>query len=307
MDIRAYLQALRTALAGCDPALVQDALAETEATYRSQRDRLAWSEPLLGPAEASRRVLEALGDPGERAARFRERDQVVAQALGPIPAAPVSSAQAAQAEPDPAPRPWPSFFGIFLDGRAYTTLAYLLLGLITGTFYFAWTLTGISLSIGLLILIIGIPIAAFFLGSIRALGLGEGRLVEALLDVRMPRRPPLLPEGRTWMERLGGLFKDGYTWKCLIYFMIHFPLSLFTFCLTFTAVSVSLCLVAAPILAWVLHVPFMVWGGTEIQAPLWAVLLLPLSGFLGLLGTLHLGMAFGRLHGGLARALLVDR
>lgn len=299
MDIRAYLQALRTALAGCDPALVQDALAETEATYRTQRDRLAWSEPLLGEAEAARRILEGLGEPGDRAARFRERDQMVAQVLAPAPAVP--------ADPEPAPRPWPGFFGVFVDARAYTTLAYLLLGLFTGIFYFVWTVTGISLSFGLLILIIGIPVAAFFLGSIRALGLGEGRLVEALLDVRMPRRPPLLPEGRTWLQRLGGLFKDGYTWKCLAYFMIHFPLSLFTFTVTFTAVTVSLCLVAGPIAAWALHEPFVVWESTVIQAPFWAVLFLPLGGFLGLLGTLHLGLAFGRIHGALARALLVDR
>ncbi len=51
--------------------------------------------------------------------------------------------------------------------------------------------------------------------------LAEGRLVEALLDVRMPRRPSLLPEGKGWMERRKNLLTDGHTWTNLLYLVLH--------------------------------------------------------------------------------------
>ena len=58
--------------------------------------------------------------------------------------------------------------------------------------------TGLSLSLGLLILIVGIPLTVLFFGSVRGLALLEGRLVEALLGERMPRRPRYTDRSRTW-------------------------------------------------------------------------------------------------------------
>jgi len=78
---------------------------------------------------------------------------------------------------------------VLADPRAYTALLYMLLSLATGTLYFTWAVTGISLSLGLAILIIGIPFAILFFASVRGISLVEGRVVEALLGERMPRRP----------------------------------------------------------------------------------------------------------------------
>lgn len=300
-EIRPYLQSLRKAMEGCDPALVQDALSETEARYRLERERLAWAEPLLSGPEAGRKVMEALGDPGERAQAYRQREQVVAEAMGAPPAA----GAAAAAEPV---RPWPSFFGVFGDARAYTSVLYFLMALATGIFYFTWAVTGLSLSLGLLILVIGIPVTVFFLGSARALGLGEGRLVEVLLDVRMPRRPPLLPEGKRWLDRLAGLFTDAYTWKCLAYLLIHLPLGIIGFLLVFSGLFLSLTLLGAPLAHWVAHVPILIATETvEVFVPTWALILGPLGGVLGLAGTLHMAMGLGRIQGSLARRMLVNR
>jgi len=297
-EISTYLQALHLALAGSDPALIQDALSETETWYRNERQKLAWSEPLLSDAEALARLLAALGPPEERAASCRERERVVAEALGPLRVEPA-------APEEPAPRPWPSFFGVFLEPKAYTSLVYLLMGLVTGILYFTWAVTGLGVSLGMLILIIGVPLLVLFLGSVRALGLGEGRLVEALLDVRMPRRPPLLPEGKRWMDRLLGLFVDSYTWKCLVYLLLHLPLGILYFTLAVTGLSVSLALIAAPLAHAIWHVPVVVVLSQEYVLPLWIMVLLPVGGILGLAGTLHMALGLGRLHGRLARALLV--
>lgn len=302
-EINAYLQSLHLALAGSDPALVQDALAETEARFRKERERLAWAEPMLSGPEAVARILASLGNPEERAETYRQRERVVAEALAPAPYAP-------PAEPgeEPAPpRPWPSFFGVFLDPRAYTSLVYLLMAMFTGIFYFVWAVTGLSISLGFIILIIGLPLLVLFLGSVRALGLGEGRLVEAMLDVRMPRRPPLLPEGKTWGDRLKGLFVDSYTWKCLIYLILHLPLGILSFTFILLGLTFSLAMVAAPVGHFVQQSPILVCGSMEYDLPGWAYVLFPLGGVLGLAGTLHLALGLGRLHGAMARALLVRR
>ena len=297
-EINDYLLSLRGALAGSDPALVQDALAETEARFRSERQRLAWAEPLLGGPDALARVMAGLGPVEIRAEAYRQREQVVAEALG-------------TRTPEPAPelpiRPWPGFWGVFGDSRAYTSLVYLLTALVPAMFYFTWAVAGMGLSLGLLVLIIGVPMLILYLGSIRALGLGEGRLVEALLDMRMPRRPPLLPEGKGWRERMGGLFVDPYTWKCLIYLLIHLPLAIVYFTVAVTALAVSASLIAAPLAHWIWHVPLVIAMGQEWPLPTWLLVLFPLGGILGLAGTLHLALGLGRLHGTLARALLVDR
>jgi len=100
---------------------------------------------------------------------------------------------------------------------------------------------------------------------------------------------------------------DGYTWKCVVYCLVHLPLGIFSFTLTLTGLALSLGLVAAPVAHWIWHVPLVVAFDQEYLMPLWVQLLLPLGGLMGLAGTLHLALGLGRLHGGIARALLVRR
>jgi hypothetical protein len=295
-EIRDYLQALQRALAGSDPALVQDALSEAEALYRRECQRLSWAEPLLSEAEVRARSLASLGSPEDRAGSNVTRDRVVAEALAPVPAA------------EPAPEhPWPSFLGVLAAPKAYTSVLYILAAYPISIFYFVWGLTGLCLSLGLCVLIIGVPFLVLYLGSARALGLGEGRLVEALLDVRMPRRPPLLPEGSGWFERLKGIIVDSHTWKCVAYLLLHMPVTLVTFLLTLVGLGVSLGLLAVPIAHGIFHTPVLIscWEGDALEIPFWLQVIFPVGGFLGFIGTLHMALGLGRLHGSLARALLV--
>jgi hypothetical protein len=303
-DTRSYLQALRQALAGSDPALIQDALAEAETRIRRELQRLSWAEPLLSPQEALERVFLLLGPPEALAERARDRERTVAEALGPLPAESGPGRESPAAE---GSRPWPSLFGVLAEPKAYTSLIYLIMAMPLGIFYFTWAVTGLSLSMGLLILVIGVPMLVLFLGSVRALGLGEGRLVEALLDVRMPRRPPLLPEGRTWIERLAGLFSDGYTWKCLAYLLLQLPLGILYFTFAITALSLSLGFILGPVVAWSCQLPLFVIEGIDFTPPGYLAALLPLAGILGLLATLHAALGLGRLQGALARTMLVRK
>ncbi|MDP2876416.1 MAG: sensor domain-containing protein [Holophaga sp.] len=303
--LSAYLEAMTKALVGSDKALIQDALYDAQQRIDREMSRLAWEDPLLTPSQALEKTLAALGTPEQLAETYRQREQVVAEALA-TPRPPTQ--EAAQGD-----RPWPSFFGVFSDPKAYTSVLYLLLSLPVGIFAFTWVVTGLSLSLGLMILVIGFPLLIFFLGSSRALALAEGRLVEALLDVRMPRRPTVLPAGLRWTERLGNLFKDGYTWTSLVYLLLHMPFGIFYFTAMVTSFSLSVAFMAAPLMRlFGNHVDgdFTIlcsqYGPGNLP-PMYLLLGLGFLGVLGLVGTLHLALALGRAQGWLARQLLVKR
>jgi len=296
----AYLEALKVALAGSDRAVVQDALFDARNRLNRELGRLSWEEPLLSADQALAKAAAILGTPEQAAEAYRQRETLVAEVLRPAPIA---------QEPE---RPWPSLFGVFKDPRAYTSVLYLLLSFVTGIFAFVWVTTGLSLSIGLLVILIGFPLLLVFLGSVRALGLAEGRLVEALLDVRMPRRPPLLPEGLRWTQRLANLFRDGYTWTSLLYLLLMLPLGIMHFALTFSSFVLSFALMAVPFakLCGDFGGEMEVFGkvyGPDVMPPLWILVGIAFLGILALAASLHLALAQGRLQGWLARHLLVKR
>jgi hypothetical protein len=128
----------------------------------------------------------------------------------------------------------------------------------------------------------------------------------------MPRRPPLLPGGRRWTERLGNLFKDGYTWRSLVYLLLHLPLGILNFTATLVSFSLSFAFLAMPLarIPAVLDGELCFFGqvyGPGCPPPMWMLLGLSCLGFLGLTASLHLALALGRLQGWLARKLLVQR
>lgn len=300
--IDVYLDRLKAALKGCDKALIQDALWDAEDHLRSELARRRYQEPGLDEAQALAEILAAFGEPAEVAAAYRDRDAVVSAALAPqrpVPATPAAD------ETVEAPTPRLGFFGIFRDLRAYTSLLYLLLSMATGIFFFTWAVTGISLSIGLAVLVIGIPFLIVFLGSVRLLALAEGRMVEGLLGVRMPRRQPPAESERGWKAQLKGLFTDGRTWSSLAYLVLMMPLGIIYFTVMISLLSVSLALLASPIVHFVFHeVTFIGWPWGEAHQNLMMVL----AGLLGVLAvpaTLHLARLLGRAQGHLARRLLV--
>ncbi len=300
-SIESYLKALKSALRGADTALVQDALWDAEAHLGSGLAALKAEHPEMPESEALASLMATFGTPEEVAEAYLERDAVVAQALHPKGSSAASESEAPLA-------PWPGFFEVLNTPKAYTSLLYLVMSLATGIFFFTWAVTGISLSLGLFVLIIGIPFAIAFLGSVRMLALVEGRLVEALLDVRMPRRPSLLPEGQGWMERLKNLLSDGHTWTSLAYMVLHLPLGIAFFTLMVTGLSLSLGLLATPIASIFLGLPSIeLWNGAEAQHPLLVVILSAIVGGLLLIGTLHLALALGRFQGFLAKHMLVRK
>lgn len=283
-----YLEQLRAALAGADPALVQDALYDAEDYLRSE-----WAEnPALDEAALLASVAGSYGAPSEVADIYRDTEVTVAQALRAPPARPRTSFLG-------------KVFGVFADGRAYGALLYMLLSLVTGTFYFSWAVTGLSLSIGLAVLVIGIPFVIVFFASVRGLSLIEGRLVEVMLGERMPRRPAYTNREQPLTTRIVGMFSDPRTWSTLLYQLLMLPLGIVYFTIAVTALSLSLAVAVAPIAqAWTGR--GAIWlDGTGYFIPLWLSPITIVFGILMLLATMHLARGIGHLHGQVAKHLLV--
>jgi hypothetical protein len=143
----------------------------------------------------------------------------------------------------------------------------------------------------------------------------EGRIVEAMLGARMPRRPPYPTRELTLMKRIGAMFTDARTWTTLLYMLLMLPLGIVYFTIAVTLISVAVGFIGAPIAwafapEWMSHVyvngqPAIDWGFGE-HVPGWgdAIALCGL-GVLLLFATLHLARGLGRMHGHVARHLLV--
>ncbi|MHB8911729.1 MAG: sensor domain-containing protein [Lysobacter sp.] len=299
-SIADYLDRLRRALAGADPALVQDALYDAEEYLRSE---LA-ENPGKSEAEVIAAVAGSYGAPDEVAEIYRDTEVTVQTALRAPP-------------PPPRKSILGRFFGVAAEPRAYAALFYMLLSLATGIFYFTWVVTGASLSAGLAVLIIGIPFVILFLGSVRVLSLVEGRLVEVMLGERMPRRPLYSGRGKPWLERIKDMFTDPRTWGTLLYFLLMLPLGIVYFTVAVTLLSLSLSFVAAPLLVWFGDISTDLQPGgwqilnfdgydlsTSVQG--WELPLLLVAGVLLLFVTLHIARGIGHLHGQLAKHLLVQ-
>lgn len=288
-NIPDYLEQLRRSLAGADPALIQDALYDAEEYLRSEMAE----NPGKSEAEVIAAVASSYGAPDEVADIYRDTEQKVQTALRA-----------------PAPPPRESalgrFFGVFADPRAYASLFYMLLALATGIFYFTWVVAGFSVSLGLSITIIGVPLLILFFGSVRVLSLVEGRLVEVMLGERMPRRPLYTVRGRSLWQRIGDMFTDPRTWSTMLYFLLMLPLGIFYFTIAVALLAMSLSLLFSP-LALLPGMHLNVWMfGIDIpaEAP-WLLPVLSVIGVVLLFVTLHVARGIGRLHGLLAKHLLV--
>jgi uncharacterized membrane protein len=284
-----YLDQLRAALAGADKAMIQDAVYDAEEYLRSEMAE----NPGKSEAEVIASVAGSYGAPDEVADIYRETEVTVAKALRP-PAPPKRKSALGR------------FFGVVADPRTYGALFYMLLSLATGTFYFTWVVTGASLSVGLLILIIGIPLLLLFLMSVRLLSLVEGRVVEVLLGERMPRRPLYTQRDKPWMTRLKELFTDGRTWTAALYLLLMHPLGILYFSIAITLLALSVGLIAAPVAFFLPHGYAFNFGDWNLvtEAP-WLLPLFSIIGVVLLFATLHLARVVGVFHGWLAKHLLV--
>jgi uncharacterized membrane protein len=294
-SIEDYLQQLRDALEGADPALIQDALYDAEEYLRAE----VASHPGKSEADVLELIASTYGAPEEVAAAYKDTEAKVSAALRPMEPKSAQSPSAIR-----------RFFGIYSDPRAYTSLFYMLLTLATGIVYFVFVVTGLSLSAGLAVLIVGFPFFLAFIGIARVISLGEGRLLEAVTGERMPRRPvhPGAPTG-IW-SRIVEMLKDPRTWTTLAYLLLMLPLGIIYFTVAVVGISVAGALIAAPLatiadrFGWLPFDEPVVIHPDWLGSPLGSLVAVAL-GVLILTVLMHGARGLGRAQVALARGLLV--
>ena len=198
-------------------------------------------------------------------------------------------------------------FGIFVDPTAWGALLYSLVAFVTGTVFFAWVTTGVSTSLGLSVLIIGLPVAMLFFMSFLGIGFLEGRMVEALLGVRMPRRQRFFDPQMTLVDKIKRVLLGGDTWLTVLYMIVMYPVKVLSFCLTVTLVSTGVALMVAPGAQFILNIPMISLGDGVYMLPSWLAPFVMVGGFLFLTATMHFIRWFNVLQGKIAKAMLVTK
>ena len=284
-----YLDQLRTALAGADPAMIQDALYDAEEHLRSE---LA-DNPGMSEADLLAKIVGSYGAPEEVAEIYRNQEVTVTRALRPPP------------RREPSSNLFVRFFAVAGDPHAYASMFYLLLSLATGIFYFTWAVTGIAMSMGFALTLVGIPFLILFFGSVRMLSLLEGRIVEGMLGVRMPRRPPYTDRDLPLGKRIVAMFTDPRSWSSLFYMLMMLPLGIIYFVLLIVSTVGPVALMAAPFAQAFWGLPIAEVGNIHYYVPGWIMPIEFAVGFLGLFLMLHVARGIGRMHGAIAKSLLV--
>jgi len=296
-SIDEYLKQLRSALEGEDPALIQDASYDSEEYLRAE----VAAHPHKSEADVLELIASTYGAPDEVAAAYRATDAQVSAALRTAP------------RPRARTGAWARFFGVFLDPRAYLSLFYMLLSLATGVLYFTFAVTGLSLSAGLAVLIIGVPFFLAFIGVARVISLGERRLLEAITGERMPRRPMHPGPPVTWWTRILEMLKEPRTWTTILYLLLMLPLGIAYFTVAVTGLAMGASFVMTPFAVLAEHFGWFGsgWGvhfGNSFlnEHPAADSVVLLVLGVVLLTTLMHLARGVARLHVRLAKALLVE-
>ena len=293
-SIDQYLSQLRDALRGEDPALLQDALYDAEEYLRAELAQ----HPGKSEADVLELIASTYGAPDEVAEAYRSSEKTVREALKP-------------AAPPARRTTLGRFFDVYADSRAWTALFYMLLALVTGIFYFTVTVTGLSMSFGLAFLVVGVPFFLLFIGFTRVLSLVEGRLVEGLLGVRMPRRPVRSTHGASLWQRIREMLTDRRTWTTLLYMLLMLPLGIGYFALVTVGLAASLAMIGTPALK-LLHYAGVSVDSVHLYHGFYEVSWLhalahTVIGVLMLTVLLHVVRGIGGLHGRIARELLLSQ
>lgn len=291
-SVEEYLDALKKEMQGFDSATMQDALTDAEEHLRTALETARESQPEMDAAATLPAIIEQYGSPEETAAAYAE----VERRTSPSLARSVNRKQRTGLG---------RFFGVYADPKAWGALLYMLIAFVTGVIYFTWAVTGISVSLSFALFIVGLPVMLLFLLSVRGVAWLEGRLVEALLGVRMPRRPLFAPQNIKWQERIKLLVIDRHTWLSFLYMVVQLVLGTIYFVVLVTLFAFSLSGIAIPILQEAFNISVIDTGSTYYYLPQWGYPLVVLAGLLLWTATMHLVKWVGDLHGRYAKAMLV--
>ncbi|GAA0582209.1 sensor histidine kinase [Actinomadura livida] len=134
---------------------------------------------------------------------------------------------------------------------------YLGVSLAFGLGCFIGLTVGLALSLGLLIIWVGLPMLALMMVAWRCAAVLERQFVRAAFGVRVPSPYRRLPPGRNPLTKLKAMASDPATWKDLLYLALLFPVTLLEFVVSVAVWSATGMLLAMPVIV-------AVDGGAEV-------------------------------------------
>ena len=164
-----------------------------------------------------------------------------------------------------------SFLTPLIEGRTYLATLDLWLDLAFGVLWFTLFTVGITMGLGMLITLVGLPILVATFFAARAGGGVERRRVRLLLGVAIDE-PTSRREAKNdrIFQKLIAPFRDRTTWKELLYLWLVQPvLSIVNFTVAVVAWTVPLWAITIPIYAftWPGAAP-EVWDGRRLDTPI---------------------------------------
>jgi signal transduction histidine kinase len=152
----------------------------------------------------------------------------------------------------------------------------LLVDLVVGVVGFTFVVTGLSLGVGLLITLVGLPVLGLTLLGCRGGAWLELRRAR-LLGLHLPDPPPLDRTGSLF-RRLSRPLVDGVGWRAAVYFALMLPVGIVTFTVTLTVWSTALGLLTLPAWAWSLPHGGALFGDSYYWNQPWQLALSALAG-----------------------------
>jgi hypothetical protein len=129
--------------------------------------------------------------------------------------------------------------------QTYLNVLYLSLAFPLGLAYFVFVTVGVSLGVGLAILVVGVPILLAVVGVSLGVATLERWLAGLLLDVEVSSTNSL--DGDSRKDQLIALLKSRSTWTALVYLPTKFFLGVAAFVVGVTSISTGVAMLFVPL------------------------------------------------------------
>jgi signal transduction histidine kinase len=194
---------------------------------------------------------------------------------------------------------------MFRDPMTWRNAIYLLVSMAFGLFWFVFLTVAITLSLGLTLIWVGVPLLALVMLIWRGGAMLDRQLMRAAFGLKIPSPYRPLPPGRNPVRKWGALAADPATWKDLGYLALLFPITLAEFVVSAFVWATTAALLTLPVsvlLGNVLTITTDRWTyvvDDPVQALPWSAI-----GILALVISMYAARVMGIGHAAYARLLL---
>ncbi|WP_328758022.1 sensor histidine kinase [Streptomyces sp. NBC_00271] len=144
-----------------------------------------------------------------------------------------------------------------IEARSWREFGYVMSSLPLGILMFTFAVTMFSLGMGLLITFLGIPVLAAALAGVLGFGALERARARGLLGIEVAAPEPLRVRKHGALAWMGAILKNGSAWRHLLYSVVQFPWSVFSFVVALTFWAYGWAMLTYPLWFWL----FPVYGG----------------------------------------------